>query len=229
MNPRRPHIGRLREGPLHASLKRWYATGRDEVEVAVDGFVIDIVRGDLLIEIQTRGFSSLKDKLISLLHGGHHVRIVHPISVDRWIVKIDESGTILSRRRSPKHGKPSDVFTELVSFPDLMAHEGLEIELVLIEEEELRRHEPDGPWRRRGWATLERRLVDVLETIMLSDLRDLADLLPSGLSGAFTTADLAAELRRPRRTAQQMAYCLRELNLIETIAKRGNTLVYEVV
>jgi hypothetical protein len=32
----------------------------DRFEVPVDGFVIDIVRDDLLIEIQTRNFSSLK-------------------------------------------------------------------------------------------------------------------------------------------------------------------------
>jgi hypothetical protein len=209
-------------------LKHWYARPDDEIEVAVDGFVIDIVRDGLLIEIQTRGFSSMKDKLAALLDGGYVIRIVHPIPVDRWIVKIDDSGTVLSRRRSPKHGMFSDIFTELVSFPDLMAHEGMEIELVLVEEEEIRRHEPNGPWRRNGWAVIERRLIDVIETSRLTDLNDVADLLPSGLPGTFTTADLAASLRRPRRTAQQMAYCLRELKLIETVDKRGNALVYEI-
>lgn len=228
MSPSTPHIGRLREGPLHASLKHWYARPGDEIEVAVDGFVIDIVRDGLLIEIQTRGFSSMKEKLAALLEGGHRMRIVHPIPVDRWIVKIDDSGTILSRRRSPKHGVPSDVFTELVSFPDLMAREGMEIDLVLIEEEEIRRHEPDGPWRRRGWAVVERRLIDVIETCRLSDLNDLAGLLPSELPRAFTTADLADGLHRPRRTAQQMAYCLRELDLIEMVDKKGNAIVYAI-
>lgn len=224
-----PHIGKLREGPLHASLKQWYARPGDEIEVAVDGFVIDIVRDGLLIEIQTRGFSSMKEKLAALLEGGHDVRIVHPIPLDKWIVKIGEGGEILSRRRSPKHGMPSDIFTELVSFPDLMAHQGMEIELVLIEEEEIRRHEPDGPWRRKGWAVVERRLVEVIEAMRLSGMNDLADLLPSGLPGTFTTADLADGLSRRRRTAQQMAYCLRELNLIEMVDKRGNAYLYEIV
>ena len=58
-----PHIGTLREKPLHASLKRWYTQTGDRVEVRVDGFVIDIVRDDLLIEVQTRGFSSMKRKV----------------------------------------------------------------------------------------------------------------------------------------------------------------------
>ena len=46
-------IGLLNEKPLHASLKQWYARPGDRFEVAVGGFVIDIVRDDLLIEIQT--------------------------------------------------------------------------------------------------------------------------------------------------------------------------------
>ena len=58
-----PGIGTLRERPLHASLKRWYAEPGDRTEVAVDGYVIDLVRGDLLIEVQTRGLSSARHKV----------------------------------------------------------------------------------------------------------------------------------------------------------------------
>ena len=62
-----PTIGLLNEKALHASLKQWYARPGDQLEVAVDGFVIDIVRDDLLIEIQTRNFSSIKSKLTNLV------------------------------------------------------------------------------------------------------------------------------------------------------------------
>ena len=61
-----PGIGTLRERPLHASLKRWYAEPGDRTEVAVDGYVIDLVRGDLLIEVQTRGLSSARHKVAAL-------------------------------------------------------------------------------------------------------------------------------------------------------------------
>lgn len=223
-----PHIGTLGESPLHASLKRWYAEPGDEIEARVDDYVIDIVRGELLIEVQTRGFSSMKQKLTTLLEAGHRVRIVHPISVERWIVKIDEHAEILSRRRSPKHGAPSDIFTELVSFPALMSLEELEIDLVLVHEDEVRRHQPDGPWRRRGWATVERRLLEVRDTFLLSGLDDLAGLMPMGLPEVFTTAELADGLGRPRRTAQQMAYCLREVGVLTSVGKEGNAHVYRL-
>ncbi len=98
-----PHVGTLREKPLHAALKRWYAEPGDGIEVAVDGFVVDLVRNGLLIEIQTRGFASLKRKLTQLLER-HSVRIVHPVAETRWIVRLGEEGEVLSRRRSPRRG-----------------------------------------------------------------------------------------------------------------------------
>ena len=53
-----PQIGLLNEKPLHAALKEWYARPDDRFETSVDGFVIDILRGDLLIEVQTRNFTA---------------------------------------------------------------------------------------------------------------------------------------------------------------------------
>jgi hypothetical protein len=209
-------------------LKQWYAREGDRIEVPVDGFVIDLVRENLLIEVQTRGFSSMKRKVTTLIELGHHVRIVHPIPLDKWIVKVDADGAVLSRRRSPKHGKPSDIFAELVSFPDLVAHPHLEIDVISTNEEEYRRHTPDRSWRRKGWTIEERRLIGVVKTLLIRNTNDLAAFLPTGLPEPFTTADLAAELSRPRRAAQQMAYCLRIAGVIIAVGKSGNAMEYRV-
>ena len=224
-----PHIGTLREKPLHASLKRWYALPGDGVEVRVDGYVIDLVRGDLLIEVQTRGFASLKPKVTALLGLGHRIRIVHPIPIDKWIVKVDTDGTVLSRRRSPRHGNAIDIFAELVSFPGLLANPLLEVEVLLTIEEEYRCHVPDQSWRRKGWTIIERRLIEVVDTLHLGLIEDLARLLPVDLPETFTTGDLAVKLGRPRRAAQQMAYCLRNVGAIVVVGKDNNAVVYRVV
>ena len=82
-----PHIGMLREKSLHASVKTWYARPEDRLETSVNGYVIDIVRDDdLLVEIQTRSFAPLKTKLRKLTVT-HRVRLVHPIAVEKWILK----------------------------------------------------------------------------------------------------------------------------------------------
>jgi len=222
------HIGTLREKPLHASLKRWYAEPGDAIEVPLDEFVIDLVRDDLLVEIQTRSFSSMKKKAKTLIDRGHRMIIVHPIAVDRWIVKIDEEGSELSRRKSPRHGAPLDLFSELVAFPKLMQSPNLAIDVLLTHEEEVRHHTPDKAWRRRGWSVLERRLIGVVDLVPLRDVTDLVGLLPPTLPTIFTTADIAAHAQCPRRIAQQAAYCLREMGAITIVGKQGNAIEYSI-
>ena len=223
-----PHIGTLRERPLHASLKRWYARPGDRVETPVAGFVIDLVREDVLIEVQTSGFSSMKRKVASLLELGHRVRIVHSIPIDKWIVKVDADGTILSRRRSPKHGQPTDIFAELVSLPKVFVHPHLEVDLLLTIEEEHWHHTPGVGWRRKGWTVIERRLIEVVGSLQLNSAEDLMRLIPDGLPETFTTADLADKLGRPRAAAQQMTYCLRRAGVCVAVGKRGNSVEYRV-
>ena len=119
----------MSEKPLHATLKEWYAHPGDQLEAPVGDFIADIVRGDLLIEIQTASFASIKRKLLELtVH--HPVRLVYPIARQKWIVKLAEDGhTQLSRRRSPKRGVVEDVFAELVSFPSLLASPNFSLEV----------------------------------------------------------------------------------------------------
>ncbi len=224
-SPAAPHVGTLREGPLHAALKRWVAEPGDRFEQPIGGFVVDVVQGDTLVEIQTGGFSAMGRKLDVLLDS-NDVRIVHPIPVDTTIIKVDEHGEILSRRRSPRHGTIIDIFAELVSFPNLLDHPNLTVEVVLTREDQVRTHDPTRAWRRKGWVIEERRLVEVVDHVVLATPVDLVALLPDGLAAEFTTADLARALGCQRRLAQQMAYCLRHLDLVGKVGTRDRAYLY---
>jgi hypothetical protein len=219
-------IGSLNEKPLHAALKAWYARPNDRFEVAVDGFVIDIVQGNLLVEIQTRNFAAIKRKLITLT-AQHPVRLVYPIAREKWIVKLARDGrNQQSRRKSPKRGALEQVFAELVSFPQLLASPNFSLEVLLIQEEEVRRYDGKRGWRRRGWVTHERRLLDVVERRLFKTPADVGALVPSTLVEPFTTSDLAAVTGKPRWLAQKMAYCLREMGAILQVGKRGRAILY---
>ncbi len=100
-----PAIGTLNEGALHAQLKDWYRRQGDRIEQVVDGFVVDLVRGNLLVEIQTGSFAPLRRKL-DLLTRQHRVRLVAPIPLVRRIIRLSDEGEMLSarlraRRRAP--------------------------------------------------------------------------------------------------------------------------------
>ena len=216
----------LNEKPLHAALKRQYAEPGDLFEVPVDGFVVDIVRGDILIEIQTRNFAAVKQKLTSLV-ARHKVRLLYPIAQEKWILKLAEDGqSHLSRRKSPKYGTLEDIFVELVSLPQLLSHPNFSIDILFIHEEEVRQYDGARSWRRRGWVTHERRLLQVVSQRLLETPDDLCELIPLSLIEPFTAHDLAVAMNKSRRLTQQMVYCLRRMGSIIPAGKRGNAILY---
>ena len=221
-----PGIGLLQETSLHAALKTWYARPGDRLEVPVDGFVVDIVRDRLLIEIQTRNFSALKAKLPKLVER-HPVRLVYPIAQEKWIVRLAGDGQDpLSRRKSPRRAVPEHLFLELVRIPALASHPNFSLEVLLTKEEELWRDDGRGSWRRKGWSIADRRLVDVVQSILLNGPEDFRALLPAELPQPFTTRDLASAIGQPAYLAGKMAYCLRLMGAIETVGKRGRSWLY---
>jgi hypothetical protein len=216
-------IGVLREGPLHAAVKDFCARPGDRAEVPMEGYVIDLVRADgELVEIQTGGFSPLGAKLDALLDG-HRMRIVHPVPAERRIVRIDEHGEVLSSRRSPLRGAALDVFDRLVSFPSLLAHPNLTVEVLLCREDHIRAPEA-GRSRsgRRRRDPGQRRLVDVVGSVVLASPADAAGLLPDVLAAEpFTTRELATALGCRMVLAQRVAYCLRAMDVLADAGKRG--------
>jgi len=222
-----PGIGVLNERPLHASLKAWCAQPGDRLEVPVDGFVIDIVRDDLLVEIQTGGFASIKPKLTSLVRS-HQIRLIYPIAQEKWIVRLPENKSgAAARRKSPRQGRIEDVFWEMVRIPQLSSNSNFSLEVLMIREEEVRRHDRGRHWRRRGWVVEERRLLEVVGRKTFEKPADWLTFLPRGF-GPFTASDLAEARGIRLDLAQKMAYTLREAGLVSAIGKRGRARLYEV-
>lgn len=219
----------FREGSLHAALKARYAATVPgaRVEAPVDGFVVDVAGQDELVEIQTGSFASARRKLERLVDA-HQVVLVHPISIEKWLVRVDADGVILGRRRSPKRGLAFDLFDELVFLPGLIAAPNFRIELALICEEEIRGPIPEGARYRylRRWRRMDRRLLDVLETRRIDTPRDLLDLLPVGLPDPFTTADIVTATGRSKRLAMRAVYCLERSGSIVRLARRGRLMTY---
>ena len=222
-------IGELNERSLHRALKERYAVAGSETEQVIDGFVTDVVADGRIVEIQTGSFGPLRNKLTRLLDA-HPITLVHPITRDRYLVRVPDDPALPStRRRSPKHGSVFGVFPALVSIPALLAHPNLTLEVVMTIEEEVRApSERRGRWR-RDFTRVDRRLVDVVETHTIASMADLFALVDARLPETFTTTDIAAAMQSTRSLAQQAAYCFREGGVIEICGKDGNALVYRRV
>ena len=218
-------IGELNERSLHRALKARYAVAGSATEQAVDGFVADVVIGERLVEVHTGSFSPLRRKLPRLLER-HPVTLVYPIARERYIVKTDGREVPPTRRKSPKRGSVFQIFSVLASIPALLAHPNLTLEIVMTVEEEVRGvHQGRRRWR-RGWVTLDRRLLDIATTHTIVSMADLFAMLDAELPEQFTARDIAAAMKLPRRLGGQAAYCFREGGVSEICGKRGNALVY---
>ena len=216
----------MSEKSLHLALKDWYARPGDEFEVRLGDYVIDIVRGATLIEIQTANFSAIKRKLVRLLED-HPVRLLHPIPQSRWIVREKKQGKPVSRRKSPKRGRTLDLFFELVYLPHLILHLGFSVEVLLIHEEVVLRDDGKGSWRRKFWSVHDRKLLDVVERRTFRTPADYLGILPPDLPTPFTNQDLAAALKCRPNLAQKITYTFRRAGLLTVTGKRGNAFLHE--
>ncbi len=207
------NIGTQSEGSLHAALKLHMSAPGDRFEVPLHGFVVDVLRGDTCIEIQTSGFASMGRKLDRLLPD-FHVHVVHPVAVSSWIQRREQK-----TRKSPKHGDVYDVFAELVSVPTMLDHPNLTIEVLLVEVDVIKVPDPAMRRRRGGWRTVDRRLRAIVGSHGFRTTHDLVALLPGDLPGEWTTKDLAGCAGIARRSAQQMAYVLKANELITEVRR----------
>ncbi|MBF9254470.1 hypothetical protein I2I11_14290 [Pontibacter sp. 172403-2] len=219
-------IGQRNERSLHASLKQWCARPGDRFEVPVGTYIIDLVRGEQLIEIQTRNFTAIRHKLGALLRQ-HKVHLLHPVTSEKWIVQVDAGGDkILSRRKSPFKGRLTDVFEELVRIPGLLLQENFSLEILLIKEEEVRCRDGKGSKHRKRESIKDRRLVEVVETHRFNCPGDFMIFLPSTLPQPFSNKDLASALQLPLHRCRQITYTLRKMEAICLAGKNRNELLF---
>lgn len=217
----------MTEQTLHEQLKKYYARETGEVETPLGDYRVDVIRGDLLIEIQTKSFSSIRDKLGKLVKA-HRVRLVHPVPYQKWVVRLDRKETQVGRRKSPKRGRIEEVFRELVYMPKLLSDPNFELEVALVNMEEFLIDDGKGSWRRKRWSIHDRRMVNLHERHLFQAPQDLLKLLPDTLPEEFTTRILSKESKLRINLAQKMVYCLRNMELIEQTGKKGRAYLYSL-
>jgi hypothetical protein len=155
--------------------------------------------------------------------GRYRVLIVHPIAVE---THLNREGA--KTRRSPKRNDIYGLFDELVSFPTLLDHPHLAIEVVLVSIDKHQHHDPAMRRKRGGWRTHDRRLRHVQSRHRFDTIDDLRALIPAELPPVFTTSDLASAAVTRRDRAQKMAYCLRQIGLFEVVDRTRSGFRYRL-
>src|SRR5665647_66665 len=218
----------MNEFSLHSEIKKIYSLPGDQFEVKLDNYIVDILRENLVIEVQTKNFSALKEKL-QMLTQKHKVRLVYPLPEKKWITHVTKDHLELNTRKSPKKGKLTDLFRELVMIPNMIGEENFSLEVLLIDEEEVRCDDGKGSWRRKGVSIRERKLLKVNNRILFQTKVDYLKILPEDLNEVFTNKELAHLAKISVRTARQITYCLRKSSVIRLAGKNGRSLAFQKI
>ena len=219
-------IGTLSEKALHAALKAYYEPDAESREIALGGFVADIVGEDGIIEIQTRGFERLREKLNAFLEFTR-VTVVYPIVKQRWLCWVDpETGEVTPKKKSPKKEIPFDVFPELYKLKKQMQHPNFTLRLAVLESTDYKYLDGYGAQRKIRASRGERVPDELLDEIDLHDSEDYLTLLPENLEEPFTTKMLAKAVKRPVSHAQAAVNVLYTVGALERVGREKNTYLY---
>ena len=219
-------IGTYKERSLHSTLKLTLEPDRQYHEVKYKGFIADIKRGDSITEIQTRSFNALRRKLDIFL-AENTVTVVYPIARVKWLIWVDtETGETTKKRRSPKLGKPYEIFPELYKIKPYIKNPNLRLKIIMTDIEEYRSLTGWSADKKKGSTRYERIPVGFGETVEINSFDDYVKLLPPGLPETFTSKDFAKLSGLSQGKAQTALNILFFTGTVIRCGKSGNSYIY---
>ena len=221
-------IGTMGEKSVHWVVKHYLQPNTSRHEVPIGSYVADILDSRGIVEIQTRNFDQLRDKLEFYLPQ-YPVTVVHPIPARKRVVWLDEdSGEVQSDRLSPKRGSIHDVSRELYRIKGFLRHPNFCLHLLRIDLKELRYLNGWSRDRKRGSRRADRIPQELVEEVLLTQPQDYAVFLPDDLCEQFTSADFQKTAKITRRTAQETLNILHHMEVVERCGRSGRFHLYQV-
>lgn len=234
-------IGRLGEKQMHSALKTFICPDEGKHEIKIQDsplyipknqentknrkYVADILDGDTIYEIQTGGFSPLRDKIEWILENtSYRVVVIHPIAQTKWVSKIGDDGKISGRRKSSRHGRVEDIAGELYFFRSFLTNPRFSLMVLMIEAEQYVKP------RKRGRRLQKYELIpmSLLGAYLFKSKEDYRYFLPDSLPNSFTVKDYTEHSKICGMDAYSMVKTLCGLDLVEECGNIGRAQAYRI-
>ena len=219
-------IGTYNEKTLHAVLKNFFEPDSAYHEIPVDNYIADIKNPDGIIEIQTSGFGTIRDRLEVFLSLSE-VTVVYPIAAVKSLVWIDpETGAAESKRKSPKRENAAQILPEMCRLCKIIKNERLHFVCAMLELTEYRIRDGWGNGGKRGSHRLDRIPTGIIDIVEIKTPEDLRRFVPDG---EFTSKDFASFSGFSPKSRRDISMALKLLEYTGTIEKCGkkrNAVIY---
>ena len=226
---KRSGIGTLSEKTVHAILKNYYEPDEEKQEIPIENYVADIFSDGGIMEIQTRQFNKMRNKLSAFLPL-YPVTIVYPIPREKWIIWIDEENGELSRKRkSPAKGNVYLAFIELYKIKMYLKNPNLRVKLVLMDMEEYKLLNGWSRDKKRGSSRYDRIPTELVEEVDITRIEDYMQFVPYDLEEEFTSKEFAKAAHIPVKLAQTVLNILYDIGTVTRTGKNGREYLYTVL
>ena len=191
--------------------------------------VADIVGENGVIEIHTRNFGNLLEKLDNFLEFCE-VTVVYPLPALKYVSWLDmDTGELGEKHKSPKKWRIYDAFREIIRIKYALDNPRFHLLLCFLEIDEIRYLNGWSKDKKRGSSRCDRIPKDIIEEVRFDSVSDYRRFLPGGLPQEFTSAHYAKACKIDKKLASSGLNILHYLGLVERIGKKGNSYVYKVV
>lgn len=222
-------IGTLSEKTVHAILKNYYAPDENNHEIPIENFIADIYVDGEIIEIQTRQFNKMRDKLKAFLPL-YPVTICYPIPREKYLIWIDpESGELSNRRKSPLKGSAYSVFPELYKIKPFLKNPNIRFRLVLMDMDEYKLSDGWGKNKHNNSSKYDRIPTALVEEIEIDCPEDYMQFVPYDLPEQFTSKQFAKAAHIQASLASMTLNILYYIGTVDRIGKDKNCYIYKVV
>lgn len=218
-------IGTKQERTLHQYLKYYFCNDTAFHEQKCHGYIVDILKDNQIIEIQTSSFNVMRKKLEDLLEI-YPITIVYPIIVEKMIHNYDENGCLTSIKKSPKKEHPFKIGRELYKINYLLNNKNLSFICPLLKIEE-HRIPYINRYKQQRMTRINQIPYELVDLIYLKSKDDYQKLIP--FEKEFTALEFKKNLKLSDRESSATLIILRSIKAIELIRKDGKKHIYKMI
>lgn len=229
MNDNKNQIGTLSEKSVHSEIKNYLEPRKDYQEIKVGNYIADIKRDNEIFEVQTQQFKNLISKLEYYIANSYNTTVVYPLiqrKVIYWLNPLDNS--IVETRKSSYRRYIQDIFKELYWIKDYIVDKKISLKIIAIEANEYKYLDGYGQNQKYRATKIDKVPTKVIDEIDFKSIEDFYKFLPDTLPKEFTSKDFQKCTKSRSRYLGSGLKMLRELGVIHTVRKNGNSYVYSI-
>lgn len=220
-------IGEYAEKSIHREIKRYLEIDESKHEIPICGYIADIVNENNIIEVQTKSFIRLKDKISTYLENGYNLTIVYPVSIKKSLNWLDPiTMNIVETRRLPCRGGIYNIFDELYKIREWVRDSRITFMIITFECEEYRLLDGYGKDRKNRATKVDKVPTRILDKFIFNACKGYERFISDQLKDEFTSKQFSRACKCKLDTARKATLILRELNYIRLIGKKGREYLY---